>query len=115
MDILQLFTEVLGLSAFIFATVAQLKKFGLRGQWLTFSAFAAGLVFGGCYRYFMYNPQTPLEWFWVVLFGLGSAYVATGAYDGLASASGKQKLDDSLDELYSDSGLVRDEPTEDGR
>ena len=47
MDFVKLFAEVGGLSVFIFAAVAQLKQFGLAGKWLTGSAYAVGLVFGG--------------------------------------------------------------------
>ena len=89
MDIVKLFAEVVGLSTFIFAGVAQIKQFGVSGKWLTASGFAFGIVFGGCYRFFVYAPQTPLDWFWLAIYGLGCGFVATGVYKGIESATGK--------------------------
>jgi len=77
-----------GLSVFIFAAVAQLKQFGIQGKALTISAFVIGLVVGGAYRFFTYSPSTPLEWFYLVLFGAGGGFVATGVYKGVESATG---------------------------
>lgn len=91
MDIMKLLAEVMGLSVFLFAFVAQLKKFGLKGKWLTAAAFVGGLVFGGCYRFFVYPPSTALEWFYIVTFGLAGGFVSTGAYQGIESATGKQQ------------------------
>ncbi len=104
MDIVQLFAEVAGFSTFIFVAVAQIKQFGVAGKWLTGSAYIVGVVFGGLYRYFVYTPQTPLEWFYLVMFGIVCGFTATGAYKGIESASGKpervdQALEDRLDTL----------------
>lgn len=89
MDFVKLFTEVAGLSAFIFAGVAQLKQFGIEGKALTISAYAFGLLFGGLYRFFAYPPQAPAEWFWLVVFGMAGGFIATGVYKGVESATGK--------------------------
>lgn len=89
LQILQLFAEVGGLSTFIFAATAQVKQFGVGGKALTSVAFAIGIVFGGAYRYFVYNPVSPLDYFWLVTFGLVGGFIATGAYNGAKSAAGK--------------------------
>lgn len=89
MNFVTLFAEVVGLSSFIFAGVAQLKQFGVAGKALTFSAYGFGLVFGGAYRFFVYSPSTPLEWFWLVAFSMVGGFIATGVYKGLESATGK--------------------------
>ena len=88
MEIGKLLAEVSGLSVFIFAAVAQLKQFGLTGKWLTGSAFAIGLLVGGAYRFFVYVPALPLDWFYLVLFGAGGGFIATGVYKGVESATG---------------------------
>lgn len=89
MDWGTLFAELAGLTVFIFAAVAQIKQFGLTGHWLTACAFGIGLVFGGAYRFFVYSPATGLDWFVLVTFGLLGGFLATGAYKGIESASGK--------------------------
>jgi hypothetical protein len=88
MDIMRLLAEVSGLSTFIFCGVAQLKRFGISGTWLEVSSYAFGLVFGGLYRYFTYAPATAVDWFWLVLFGMGGGFIATSVYKGVESATG---------------------------
>jgi len=92
MDFVKLFAEVGGLSIFIFASVAQLKQFGLAGKWLTASAFAIGLIVGGAYRYFIYLPAAPTDWFWLVMFGAAGGFIATGVYKGAESVTGKKPV-----------------------
>lgn len=89
MDIVKLFSEVAGLSVFIFTAVAQVKQFGVTGTWLTASAFIIGITVGGAYRFFVYAPASPLDWFWLVMFGFAGGFIATNAYKGIESASGK--------------------------
>lgn len=89
MDFLKLFAELAGLTTFIFAGVAQIKQFGVSGKWLTASAYCTGLLVGGGYRFFTYPPSTGLDWFWLVAFGAGGGFLATGAYKGIESATGK--------------------------
>lgn len=95
--ILRLFIEVGGLSTFIFAATAQVRQFGLTGQKLTVAALVIGLVFGGCYRFFIYHPVSPEDWFWLVSYGLGSGFLATGAYKGAETVSGKKQLQQIID------------------
>jgi hypothetical protein len=97
MKIVELMAEVVGLSTFIFAAVAQLKQFGVAGKWLTASAFATGLIVGGAYRYFVYTPVVPLDWFFLVLFGATGGFIATGVYKGVESATGKDKMVSTAD------------------
>lgn len=92
MDFIKLFAEVGGLSVFIFAAVAQLKQFGLAGKWLTGAAYLVGLFVGGAYRYVIYLPVSPADWFWLVMFGAAGGFIATGVYKGAESATGKQTL-----------------------
>ena len=88
---LNLFVEVTGLSVFTFAAVAYLKQWGITGKALTGSGFAFGLVVGMAYRYAM-QPMTDFpSWFWAVMFGLASGFVATGAYKGGESLAEKAK------------------------
>ena len=116
MDILKIFIEVGGLSTFIFAAVAQLKQFGLAGKWLTGAAYAVGLIFGGAYRYFVYVPVLPVDWFWLVVFGAAGGFIATGVYKGAENASGKTMMvkAEKAEEAYL---AAQDEPpcAEDGR
>lgn len=98
MDWGKLFAEVAGLTVFIFAAVAQVKQFGVSGKWLTASAFGIGLLFGGGYRFFVYNPATGLDWFVLVTFGLLGGFLATGAYKGIESATGKNIFTGPVDE-----------------
>lgn len=89
MDWPKLFAELALLTTFIFAATAQLKQFGVGGKALTFSAFGIGIVFGGCYWFFVHNPVTPLDWFVLVVFGFMGGFMATGVYKGVESATGK--------------------------
>ena len=89
MDIVKLFAEAAGLSVLIFALVAQIKQFGVCGKWLTGSAYLVGLLFGGAYRYFVYPPALPVDWFWTILFGVMCGLIATGTYKGIESATTK--------------------------
>lgn len=89
MDFVKLFAEGAGLTVMIFAAVAQLKQFGVQGQWLTRSAYMVGVLLGGSYRYFVYKPALPVDWFWLVMFGAVCGFIATGVYKGVESATGK--------------------------
>jgi len=101
-DLQQLIKEVLGLSVIIFALVAQLKAFGLHGKQLTAAAFVVGLLFGGLYRYFVYSPSLPVDWFILAVFGIMGGLVATGAYKGIESATGKAQFEDLPPLFYYD-------------
>lgn len=92
MDFVKLFAEVGGLSVFIFAAVAQLKQFGLAGKWLTGSAYFVGLLVGGSYRYFVYTPTLPLDWFYLVMFGAAGGFIATGVYKGAENVTKPQNI-----------------------
>ena len=83
--------EVVGLSVIIFAAVAQLKQWGLTGNALTGSAFGFGLAFGVLYKYATATPTDFAGWFWACVFGLVAGFIATGAYKGIESASGKNQ------------------------
>ena len=96
MDILKLFAEVSGLSVFILAAVAQIKRFGVGGKALEAAAYAVGLVIGGAYRFFMYTPSVPVDWFWLVLFGMGGGFIATGVYQSAESATGGGALKEEI-------------------
>jgi hypothetical protein len=89
---LNLIAELMALSVIIFAAVAWLKQTGIRGQALTFAAFAFGLVLGIAYRFALAPMVTFADWFWAVCFGLMAGFLATGAYKGAESASGKTML-----------------------
>lgn len=108
LQILTLFAEVGGLSTFIFAAVAQVKQFGVSGKWLTVAAFVIGLLVGGPYQFFMHPPAVPLDWFWLVMFSLAGGFIATGAYKGIESASGKDRYIEGelLEVTSSDSGSI---------
>jgi hypothetical protein len=92
MEILQIFAEVVGLSGFIFAAVAWIKQFGVKGKALTGAAFAFGLVFGVSYRYALAPMVTFSDWFWAITFGFAAGFLATGAYKGMENASGKARV-----------------------
>jgi ammonia channel protein AmtB len=91
MTILNLLVEVVGLSAFVFAAVAQIKQLGVTGKKLTIAGFLFGLVFGLAYRYAAAPMTDFVSWFWAVTFGLATGFLATGAYKGIESATGKDK------------------------
>ena len=92
MPISQYLTELVGLSLILFAFVAQLKQWGLKGNTLTVSAFIFGLVFGIGYRYSV-DPMTTFSgWFGAIVFGLLAGFASTRAYDGIQSASGKAEI-----------------------
>jgi hypothetical protein len=86
---LNLIAELMALSVIIFAAVAWIKQTGIRGRALTFAAFAFGLVLGIAYRFALAPMLTFADWFWAVCFGLMAGFLATGAYKGAESASGK--------------------------
>ncbi len=109
MSFLNLFAEVVGLSTFIFAAVAQLKQFEIKGKALTASAYIIGLLVGGAYRYFMYTPTAPADWFWLVMFGAAGGFIATGVYKGAESATGKD-IPTAITNIYAPAL-----PAEDGR
>jgi hypothetical protein len=87
-----LLAELMTLSVIIFAAVAWIKQTGICGRALTFAAFAFGLVLGIAYRYAASPMLTFADWFWAVVFGLMAGFLATGAYKGAESASGKAQL-----------------------
>jgi hypothetical protein len=71
----------------IFAAVAYLKQWGVKGKWLTGSAFGIGLVLALVVRYAMAPMTTFADWVWAVVFGLMAGFLATGAYKGAQSAT----------------------------
>jgi len=78
------FKEVLGAGAimwFITGIVTYVKKFGVKGKWLTASAMILGLLLAGGYKILIKPPTAPLDWFLAVLYGLGCGLIATGVYD----------------------------------
>lgn len=79
--------ELVVLSIVIFALVAWLKQLGVRKRALTISAFVIGLILGIAYRYAMMPLVTFTDWFIAVIFGLLAGCTATGAYDGVRSAT----------------------------
>jgi hypothetical protein len=88
-----LLAELMTLSVIIFAAVAWIKQTGIRGRALTFAAFAFGLLLGLTYRWAVAPMLTFADWFWAVVFGLMAGFLATGAYKGAESASGKTMMD----------------------
>ena len=90
MDFLKLTLEIASLSTIVFSGVSFLKKLGISGNWLTGSSFAFGLALGGAYRFFVYAPNTGLDWFILVTFGLLGGFLASGVYQGIADATGKK-------------------------
>jgi hypothetical protein len=89
MQISQYLAELVGLSMILFAFVAQLKQWGLKGNALTVSAFVFGLLFGMAYRYSVQPLDTFSGWFGAVVFGLLAGFTATRSYDGIQSAAKK--------------------------
>ena len=79
--------ELLALSAFIFALVAFLKKCGVQGNNLTYSAFGGAFLLGMGYRYSAVPLVTFADWFWAVVFSALAGFVATQTYDGIRSAA----------------------------
>jgi hypothetical protein len=81
-----------GLSVIIFAWTAYLKQWGVRGKALTASAFVSGflIALGACYAL---APMVGFAgWFWAAMFGLLAGAMATGAYKGAESATGKELI-----------------------
>ena len=83
--------ELVGLSVIIFAAVAWLKQLGAEGKVLTLAAFVFGLVLGVAYRYAVVPMTDFTSWFWAVIFGLMSGFLATGAYKGGQAIAGTDK------------------------
>jgi hypothetical protein len=111
-----LLAELMTLSVIIFAAVAWIKQLGVRGKALTLAAFVFGLGLGIAYRFAMAPMLTFTDWFWAVCFGLLAGFMATGAYKGAESASGKAQLNyasatlegfDFDDQLQEDRRAVR--------
>jgi hypothetical protein len=87
-----LLAELMTLSVIIFAAVAWIKQLGVRGKSLTLAAFAFGLLLGLTYRWAMAPMVTFADWFWAICFGLMAGFLATGAYKGAESATGKELI-----------------------
>lgn len=86
--LVQMFIEVAGLSAFLFAAVAWLKQWGVEGKNLTLASLGSGMVIGFLVRYATSPPATIAEWIWAFLYGLLCGFVASGAYKGGQSMVG---------------------------
>jgi hypothetical protein len=95
-ELAALIANILGgeaiLAVVIFAVTAQLKAIGLNGWKLTASAFVQGLVIALLVRYAMLPAVSFADWVWTGLFGLMAGLMATGAYKGIESATGKEKI-----------------------
>ena len=74
------------LAVIIFAAVAYLKQWGVRGKWLTGSAFLVGVVIALLVRYAMAPMVNFADWVWASVFGLMAGALATGAYKGAQQA-----------------------------
>jgi hypothetical protein len=82
MNIGQIILEVGGMSVFVFAATAYLKKLGIMGNALTLSSFGVGLLSGVVVRYASAPFATFADWAGAVLFGLMTGFLASGVYDG---------------------------------
>lgn len=89
--IANIFGGIAILAVVIFAAVAYLKQLGLKGQALTVSAFVVGVIIAVAVRLAMMLPASPADWIWTFVFGLMGGLLATGAYKGIESATGKIK------------------------
>ena len=90
------------LSVVIFAVVAYLKQWGVKGRWLTGSAFGVGLAIALLVRYAMAPMATFSDWVWAGLFGLMAGALATGAYKGAADVTGKTVAVELVEALQED-------------
>ena len=85
-----IYQQVIGGGAlmwFITGLVTYLKKFGLKGNWLTASAMVLGLLLAGGYKILLKPPTDPIDWFFAALYGLGCGLLATGVYDSYGKNS----------------------------
>jgi hypothetical protein len=114
MDIVKLLAELVGLAGIIFAAVAYLKQWGIKGNWLTGSGFVVGLVIGLGYRYAVQPMIDFASWFWAVIFGLMAGFMATGAYKGAGDIAAKaQPPASDLTTTVHTSGFVQVQPPAD--
>ena len=74
-------TEALALTLFTTGLTSLLKKFGVKGNWLTAGALVMAVAIGVGYKVALKPPIGFADWFFYGLFGLLCGLVATGIYD----------------------------------
>lgn len=77
------------IAVIVFAAVAYLKQWGVAGKALTGSGFAAGLLIAFAARFMILPPTSLQDWIATAFMGLMAGFLATGAYKGVESATGK--------------------------
>jgi hypothetical protein len=97
------------LAVVIFAAVAYLKQWGVAGKALTGSAFAVGLVVAFAARFMLLPPATLQDWLATAFMGVMAGFLATGAYKGVESATGKNRfVEGELLEVTGDGPIYAD-------